>query len=1015
MWCWRSALLAVCALTLEAAADSRAFGGGSCAWPTGGNGSCSPEGVARRALIQREVSQVVRSPAIADAALGRSHSDPHHGDGDGAAAEPTGDGGGDAEPTGNGDGEKDIAAEARAVLDAALSPGGDVEPLRFDWSGKVGSSSTVIVPNATSAAASEAEEVLRAAMARAAIPGALNSTRIASAASGPAPIRPNWVETIGEAGHHDLNMTQEEWELRCMFATHETPDCVGILGPFVTHPHFKKRHDAMVFLMAGLVLISLIFHITYDQIIDWLQDNVGHYSVKLAYALFKEIMLLGVIALLLSVTIRSGWAANWSRALFYDVTAGAGHGEGFNLDPLGEHHSLGDIREGHCVSELTIIFEDIHMLIFFSCTSLVGITAINMFHVRKAVALFREAEEAVTYNRGSIGITMADLLDRYDAAQGNYFLQLKYWHQMCYLTLSSAFTTPATGRPARGVRSETFSFLDYTETCCGQAVVDQVQTPVWCYLTIAALTFICRPLLTLRGMPAIVTILGVAALLASVSAVILVKLVWIERQMVPLPHDIRNKCCESDRFEDAFSIDRVDMKALEGIKPYKRLAVVNYGASRWRRLLFGTQRPSQREQLFWFQKNGPIFLRVCLRLISALVSMLIGAASYHMWCYPYTWFRCFWAFGLIIMLLACNFYFFQHSLTKLVMLTSSEVEPHLDVIDAVNAANRRLAQDRHLRLLSVLKVLAVQRSVRADKANGFARYLRSYGDVTSEIDRASIEELVGEKPLTYQEFKKSFKSFGEAYRAQAPNLDGYLEAAMQPDEKDQDPDNLWFVRHAEVDKTVFQVIVAAANIAENGYFSNHLQDEAKAALRHFLAALPKKAPELSEQDAVGGNADEKEEDTFNVSTLEALMERLEYKGSYTKAGMPRHAQAITLLRATNDRFGDPQSGHRKWTTNVEGLVRYLALLDKEVNRPENSQDEEESGPTCMSPLALTRAHPSLRSGWLSRSPTMGSFIRSTSSVTYVRSGSNQQVPNPPVATLPSTESRKPVDPRSSTL
>lgn len=904
----------------------------ACGWAVSSANASSEGAVAatdrRAALIQREVAHSVR-PAGDD-----------HGPSEATAP---GNGGADAAPAASESTNSPAHAEAEAVLHAGLNPGGGESSVAVDASdfrpsisdNNIDSGAVAAeVPSATD----EAEAVLDRAMdgppsrwtaSSASTKDTVGELPVEGGAQHEAEVKPDPHEA-------HVGMPEEDLKLRCMFASHETPMCVGMLTPYVDHPHFQARHTVMVVVLCIVVLAMLFCHTIYDKMIDLLQEHVGHYSVKLAYAMFKEIMMLGIIALSLSVLIRSGFLATWSKQIF----------EG-DHPPEGGQGPWDDIRGGHWVSELTIIFEDIHMIIFFSCLSLACITVMNLLSMQGTLRLFRHAEEALTINRGSVGITMADLLVRHDAIDGNYFMQLRYWEQICYLTYREGFTSPPTGSPARGVRSENFSFLGYIESCCGQAVVDQVQTPLWCYLlTMAGINFV-HPLLTLRGWPAVCAFVAISAMLAAGSALIAVRLAWIQRMLVPSTRDIRTKCCPRQRSEydepTGFMLERIDMKLVEDIKPYKKLRVAKYHQqSTYKTWLMGTERPSRREQLFWLQRNGPTCVTMTLRLISAGVSASIGATSYHIWSFPFTWCTHFWALFLIIFLYGVTFYASQASLMMIVMIASTEMQPRLDVIDLVNATNRRLAQEKNLALAMALKRMAVKRSLRQDADSGFTRWLRVFDESLSEQEYANATEVCSEA-LPVHQCKAAIKSLGEAFRAQSPHLGTYLDAVMEAetDATGEEPTHL--------EANALRAVVAAANIAENGAFSRHLQDQAIEYLRLVLGANKQNAnssEELPKAPLQNVGARGQAGAKLDVFMLEALMERLEYSSSHSKSGLPRHAQAMALLRATSERFGQGTWGlskksKRKWEATPEELVRYLATLHTEVCRPDIGGEEGE--------------------------------------------------------------------------
>merc|ERR1719498_1351697 len=75
------------------------------------------------------------------------------------------------------------------------------------------------------------------------------------------------------------------------------------------------------------------------------------------------------------------------------------------------HAALHDVRAGHCISELTVLFEDIHLLIFCIMISLISVSAMNMLFLHLLTNTWVEAESIVRASHGKIIVAINRLVE----------------------------------------------------------------------------------------------------------------------------------------------------------------------------------------------------------------------------------------------------------------------------------------------------------------------------------------------------------------------------------------------------------------------------------------------------------------------------------------------------------------------------------------------------------------------------------------------------------------------------
>lgn len=520
----------------------------------------------------------------------------------------------------------------------------------------------------------------------------------------------------------------------CLFSSKEHPSCLkkGIVKENeINRGHYERRRDMVLLLIVVVVILSIGFDKCHEYMLEMFSASGEKHLVRMVEALMKELTVLGFISLLGAMLIRSGnvgkWSVDWFGTPPKEVAPD--HHEGHS-----RHADLHDVRAGHCISELTVLFEDIHLLIFCIMISLISVAASNMLFLQLLTKTWAEAEDIVKASNGQTVVAIARLVEAHKEAStttnARIFLRnLKFYErQISYLIHKSEFLHPSGNQPHHNVSVDMFSFYEYLKYCCAEAVTEHMEIPSWIYGTCLVLLLLLRPLFSYQGKAVVCIMVFCSILLALTFLVIHKKMLWIESQLVPKADKIHNK-------NDSSHVN-IDHESLCDLKPVNRLEVKTYKDFVWlRTALCGTCSPSPHEQLFWFHRKGPAFINNSLRLLSFILAIFLGECLNHMISFPYTWQGNMWAMPVILVMSGFALLMYQNCTIKSVTVAATELTPRQDVISHINSKRQQERLRLHKDLLENIKIQAVQRNIFATVSSGHDDWIRRYNELPRGVQR----------------------------------------------------------------------------------------------------------------------------------------------------------------------------------------------------------------------------------------------------------------------------------------
>jgi len=734
----------------------------------------------------------------------------------------------------------------------------------------------------------------------------------------------------------------------CLYASQEDPACLEkriaeeVKSKLENDEHYKKRHNALSMVFVAVILLSMVLKEVRDWTMSKIKAREDEHQLKMVNALFEELMTLGCIALLGSVLIRLGVIDMISGEILGSppkdaITATGGHGDG----SVSGHSNLvyswafEDLRAGHCISELTMLFEDVHLLIFAVMAGLVGTSAINMHFVNRNLVCWAESEDILLHSDGTLIKALGQIAERHAVARGIIFAQRRYEHMIRYVCFRSEFLEPSDGLKPRGVSTETFNFHEYMKYLCGEAIAWQVEIPFWCYIVLLLGLLTVRPLFRLRGFQATGTFVIATAIIALCFWLLDSKLRHIEAMMAPSCKQVLAV------FRDPQVISRTErdmaIRKLLGNKAFRSLESLDRRRFVWlRQLLNGTSSPTQQEQLFWFQRRGSDFIWASVRVLLLLQSLVLGVVGFHVLMFPYTW-RAHWPAAVVIALLSILIFHLYHTcVIRTVLVTSTELMTRSDVVDAVNARNRQRAQTDHLHLLQKIKAEAVRHSLRKQRRRGdLGEWLQAYSALPDN-QRQTIESrwrAYATDPsglMSLRDFRHALKSVGKTWAEFVGHEQQWIDCLVESEvgtASDSQATLMGFHGpYRPLDEQSYRVLMVAIHQAQ------------MAALREVDAVEVLRDIRVADQSApYGAAASPSQSDgaardaRFDAAALEHLAR---WCGLHSKlrAGMPAHADARELLRMIYDRTqpsGDTMP--EAWEAPAEALTHYLRQLDRQVN------------------------------------------------------------------------------------
>jgi len=730
----------------------------------------------------------------------------------------------------------------------------------------------------------------------------------------------------------------------CLFASTEHPSCVkkGVVPEnVINHEHYERRRDMVLLLIVVVVLLSIGFDKCHESLIEMFSEKGERHLVRMVEALMKELTVLGFISLMGSMFIRSGNIGKWSLQWFGhppDEVAPVHHEH-----KTRGHESLHDVRAGHCISELTVLFEDIHLLIFCIMISLISVAASNMLFLNVLTNNWSDAENVVKASKGKIILAIAHLVEAHKEAststQGRIFLRSRnYERQIIYLIHKSEFLHPAGAHPHHNVSIESFSFYEYLKYCCGEAVTAHMEIPSWIYCICLVFLVMLRPLFGQQGSDAVALQCGASAILALTFLVIYRKLLWIERQLVPKAEKIHNKT--------EYSSLHMDHDALVDLKPVNKLEVITYKNFVWiRMLLFGTCSPSPHEQLFWFHRKGPDFINNSLRLLSFILAIFLGEWLNHMISFPYTWSNHVWSIPLILVMCGAALVLYQNCTIKSVTITSTELTPRHDVINHINQKRLQERQKYHKDLLDNIKIQAVQRNVFVTVSSGHEDWIRRYNKLPRGVQRRIHKtwkafDQDGSGSIERMELEQCLRSLGKYVEE---GSDAWLRALNAGDVD------------AGLSEHQFRVMMVSMHEAQHAALR---KDDAIAVLagltRHHEKVLSGQHTCVWEEEGQPSQTDEvaAEEDgetLYDVEQVSKLLfnHKMLSEHHHPVVGIPENYAATDFLQCVLERtqfYGNSKRAERKGlSATVSQIVAYLGQVDLEAHPDHHTSAQQAEG------------------------------------------------------------------------
>jgi len=471
----------------------------------------------------------------------------------------------------------------------------------------------------------------------------------------------------GEAGHgevlHVKDFTENVTESilaapdpapsYCAFAAWEVPDCLGIAqkDTIENYQHMRIRRNVITVIIWVVAALSVFF--------EWASDRARRYAsrqgpcaVEIVRSLTQEIMSVGFIMLMCTVLIQTG-----EMMVISDIVFGQHGGSTHTtIEHLkGRPH---DVRLGHQVSELTVLFQDVHFFITCVVLSLVSMGALSLVFEKMLARRWREAEHLID-EFGSVMGAYDHLLTRDEA--GGWWRHYVTRQQLTYLAFRSEFLDPHQGTPPPHVHPERFSFFLYLHRAMGDAILRALHCPKWVYLIYLVVLCCTLPFVGFVDR----TVINILVLLAWVQlfiySVILGKLHWIEDQLRPSADALRAK----------HAGEEVSTVALA---KFRKRAQASSGAS-------------LHESLFWFGSRGPRFMELMLQALLSGLALYVAILLYHVLTHPLAWSKyAWWALpltaGPVVAILSG---LYPECLYTYVMVTSTEMMPSHHVIRIVNA------------------------------------------------------------------------------------------------------------------------------------------------------------------------------------------------------------------------------------------------------------------------------------------------------------------------------------------
>jgi hypothetical protein len=443
----------------------------------------------------------------------------------------------------------------------------------------------------------------------------------------------------------------------CDYAAWEVEDCVGHPTNYSALNHVRVRMNAIVTLIWIIVLISIGFEGMSTSAHKYAVSQ-GRFALTVFRSLSQEILSVGLIVLVSTVLIQTGNMRLISDMLFQRDTGGISYETGELMQGYPEWELPHDIRFGHQISELTVMFQDIHFFISCVVVSLACMGTLGLWVEDRGLKAWREAEDLVA----ELGSDVDAYIFLLNKIPDTPLVKRSVLHKkLAYLSFRSEFLTPLEGVPPPHVHPDRFDFLLYCRENMGEKIVSCFQGPKYVYIIFYACSLMLMPFFGMTAHAHVRFFVVTPYLLLFAYAALWWKLLWIEDQLKPTEKCMRAKA--------------------NGIKFLVKMA------AKYRSRGLSDSSTSAHDGLFWFGHGGPAFLIGALQFLSMTVGIYLATLFHSVLDTPYTWL----SYGphaipvIIAPLFIIIYVLYGECLYLLVFCTSCEELSNHKVIRMVNA------------------------------------------------------------------------------------------------------------------------------------------------------------------------------------------------------------------------------------------------------------------------------------------------------------------------------------------
>jgi hypothetical protein len=441
----------------------------------------------------------------------------------------------------------------------------------------------------------------------------------------------------------------------CDYAAWEVPECQGHPVDFKALSHVHDRINAVVALIWIVVVLSISFE-SASTAAHKFAISQGRFALTVFRTLSSEILSVGLIVLVSTVLIQTGNMRLISDMLFRRDTGGISYETGELMQGYPETEIPHDMRFGHQISELTVMFQDIHFFISCVVVALASMGILGLWVEDQGLRAWREAEELVD-ELGSDVDAYIFLLNKRESVP--FVQRPRLTKKLAYLSFRSEFLRPLEGVPPPHVHPERFDFLLYCQENMGEKIVNCFQGPKYVYIVFYACSLVLMPFFGMTAHAHVRFFVAVPWMLLFAYSFLYYKLMWIEDQLKPTEKCMRAKA--------------------NGIKFLVKMA------AKYRTR--GVTDTSAHDGLFWFGHRGPGFLQGALQFLSMSCGIYLATLFHSLLDTPYTWF----SYGphaipvIVFPLFLILYVLYGECLYMLVFCTSCEELSNHKVIRFVNA------------------------------------------------------------------------------------------------------------------------------------------------------------------------------------------------------------------------------------------------------------------------------------------------------------------------------------------